>query len=72
MSWIAKRVVRIQRNGKPVEIRPGEPVPEAEHWKNRRTCVELGLIAQVDDAGSPVTPEEPAKKPRAKPKARSK
>ncbi len=47
MGWAAKKVLRVQRDGQIVLVNPGEPVPEAAHWKNRGAYERQGYIMFV-------------------------
>ena len=35
MGWVAGKVMTIKRKGEYVRVKPGDPIPEAEHWPNR-------------------------------------
>jgi len=34
MAWIAKRPVKLERDGETITVTPGSPVPEAKDFKN--------------------------------------
>jgi hypothetical protein len=44
MGWIATKKQKIKRDGKYVEVQPGDPVPEAEQWPNQQAHVDMGYI----------------------------
>lgn len=60
MAWYAKKALRIGG-----QVRnPGEPVPEAERWKNRRSYVSGGYIEErEDDVPAQAAPPEPESEP---------
>jgi len=45
--WIAGKRQRIKRDGGYVEVSPGDPIPEAEHWPNRTAWERQGYIRSV-------------------------
>jgi hypothetical protein len=46
--WIAMRRLRVKRNDVYVDVDPGDPVPEAEGWKNRKALIRLHKIKWID------------------------
>ena len=76
MGWIATKAQTIKRGGNYVQVKPGDPVPEAEHWPNRPAWVRMGFIKYIarDVAPEPVesvetkvtVTEEPKEKPKPK------
>jgi len=63
MGWVAKKRQKIQRGNKVVWVEPGDPIPEAEYWRNRQIWIDSGHIALVGEV-----PAEVAKKVKVKPK----
>jgi hypothetical protein len=59
MGFVAGKRMQIQRDGKPVEVLPGEPVPEAAKWPNLRLWLEYGWVKQTTDAEPVPVPEIP-------------
>jgi hypothetical protein len=62
--WVAAKAQLIQRGKCYVNLKPGDPVPEAEKWPNRRAYERQGLIKWVEDeapkapASVPLRPEQ--------------
>jgi len=50
MGWIAGKQQKVKRDGKYVDVAPGDPIPEAEFWPNRNAWERQGYIRLV---GSP-------------------
>lgn len=64
--WIAGKAQKIRRGGKTIEVKPGEPIPEAENWPNRQAWERQGFIRQVADMR-----KKPGPKPKPKPEVKS-
>lgn len=54
--WIAKKEQTIKRNGAYVKVFPGDPVPEAATWPNRKSWIDGGYIKWVDRDEVPPKP----------------
>ena len=61
MGWVAKRRMKISRNGKVIDVLPGDPIHEAEHWATLKACVRTGFLRWVPDR--PELSESPASEP---------
>lgn len=71
MGWIALKRQKVQRGGRVVEVQPGDPIPEAEHWPNRPAWIRRGYIRETKDtpavkAASVSVSVKPPKKVKAK------
>lgn len=62
MGWIATKAQKIKRDGKYIDLKPGDPVPEAETWPNREAWERWGYIKRVSRDTAP----EPSVKVDAK------
>ena len=61
MGWICTRKMKIKRGGEYIWLRGGDPVPEAEHFPNKKALERLHFIRRVKDPTPPPSPEaEPA------------
>lgn len=49
MGWVAKKRMRVSRNGEIIDVFPGDPVPEAEHWSTLKACVRTGFLRWIPD-----------------------
>ncbi|HUX46411.1 MAG TPA: hypothetical protein VMV58_00225 [Desulfosporosinus sp.] len=56
MGWIAVKAQTVRRNGEYVKIKPGDPVPEAEFWPNRRMWERQKFILEVARVIEPIEP----------------
>lgn len=56
--WIVRRRIPVLRDGKRVILGPGDPVPEAETWKNRGFLEHSKRIAWVPGAATVALIEE--------------
>ena len=63
MAWVAGKNQQVKRNGKYVEVKPGDPVPEAEFWPNRNAWIRQGYVREIADAPAVPAPGKPAEKP---------
>lgn len=45
--WIVTKVLRIQRDGSTVLLYPGDPIPEAELWRNQDVWERRGYIRKI-------------------------
>ena len=62
--WVALKLLRMGAG----ELRDvGEPVPEAEHWKQRQTWIDAGYIGWAPEP-TPTVPKPAAKKTPVKKK----
>lgn len=62
MSYVALRSIKVQKPDRTMDVRgPGDPVPEAETWRNVELWVRRGYIAPAD--GTTLQPMKAAKKP---------
>jgi len=52
MGWIATKAIRVLRAGSYVDLRPGDPCPEAETWPNLGAWERTGYVRKVPDAPS--------------------
>lgn len=53
MGWISLRTQTIKRDGKYVEVKYGDPIPEAASWHNISSYIRTGFIRwQPDEAPS--------------------
>lgn len=61
MGYVAGKLKQVQRAGKIVHLKPGDPVPEAASWKNLDAWVAQKMVVHVPDgsekkaAKAPVT-----------------
>jgi hypothetical protein len=46
--WIARKTQKIKRGKGYVLVRPGDPVPEAEHWPNRDAWERMGYVQYLN------------------------
>ncbi len=49
MGWIVGKPIKVKRDGRTVPLKPGDPVPEAAHFRNRKAWVKSGHIRFVKD-----------------------
>ena len=49
MGWICTRDMTIKRAGKYVQVRGGDPVPEAENWPTKKALERLHFIRWAKD-----------------------
>lgn len=49
MGWIATKAIVVLRAGSYVDLKPGEPCPEAETWPNLSAWERLGHVRRVPD-----------------------
>jgi hypothetical protein len=61
--WVAGKAQKVRRNGKIVELQPGDPIPEAEHWPNRPAWIRSRHIRWIERPESKSEPKKVAKKP---------
>lgn len=45
--WIVTKVLRVQRDGVPALLYPGDPIPEAELWHNQAIWERRGYIRKI-------------------------
>jgi len=55
MGWIAGKRQRVKRDGEYVWVEPGDPIPEAEYWPNRKSWERQGFIRHVARGTEPVS-----------------
>jgi len=46
--WVARKRIKIKRGKSYVELKGGDPVPEAAFWPTRTACERMGLIQYVN------------------------
>jgi len=62
MPYVALRSIKVQKSDRTVEVRnPGDPVPEADTWRNVELWVRRGYVAPGD--GTTLQPVKASKKP---------
>lgn len=48
MPWIAMKEQIVQRDGKKVVVKPGDEIPEAEFWPNRKAWERQKFIKYIE------------------------
>jgi len=60
MGWIAAKQIKILRDGKYVDLRPGDACPEAENWPNLKAWERTKYVQFVEEEAEN-TPSEDRK-----------
>ena len=63
--WIALKVQKIKRDGKYIDVVPGDLIPEVDTWVNPEIWVEMCFVEYVEDEE-----DMPVKKPLVKSRKR--
>jgi len=70
MAFVAGKSIKVNRGGELVQLKPGDPVPEAATWRNRQKELAWGRIKEVpDDQVGPQPEPEPVAPPPPEPEA---
>lgn len=72
--YIANRPLLITRDGKDIELKVGDPVPEAPSWPTFKSHINVGNVVWVPDEAALVpntSPASVAKATKTKPQAAS-
>lgn len=62
MGYVAGKSIKVMRGGEAVQLKPGDPVPEAATWRNLKKELAWGRVKEVPDgkAEAVATPPPPA------------